>query len=85
MVYNGKPYFLMDDSGEKTHYFRKHPFDWRIACRTSWFSSLEIYDKKELVGDGAQGDPEEVPGPPFQNVWRLETHGVGGSFFRWYS
>ena len=24
---NGKPYFLMDDLGEKTHYFRKHPND----------------------------------------------------------
>ena len=24
--HNGKPYFLMDDLGGKTHYFRKHPY-----------------------------------------------------------
>ena len=23
---NGEPYFLMDDLGGKTHYFRKHPY-----------------------------------------------------------
>ena len=23
---NGKPYFLVDDLGGKTHYFRKHPY-----------------------------------------------------------
>ena len=23
---NGKPYFLMDDLGGKTHHFRKHPY-----------------------------------------------------------
>ena len=26
MVYNGNPYFLMDDSGGKPHQFRKHPY-----------------------------------------------------------
>ena len=26
MVFNGKPYFLIDDFGGKTHYFRKHPY-----------------------------------------------------------
>ena len=25
MIYNGQPYFLMDDLGEKTHYVRNPP------------------------------------------------------------
>ena len=34
MIYNGKPYFLMDDLGVKP-YFRKHPYEF-LGFHGSW-------------------------------------------------
>ena len=36
MVYNGKPYFLMDDLGRNTHYFRKHPYGFSPEKKKIW-------------------------------------------------
>ena len=39
MVYNGKPYLLMDDLGRKPHYFRKHPANSLIVVKVPYFKS----------------------------------------------
>ena len=38
MVYNGKPYFLMDDLGY--HYFRKHPYGSNILQKANTCKNL---------------------------------------------
>ena len=48
MVYNGNPYFLMDDLGGKPHYFRKHPYAF-------------IWNSKEPTGVSASSPPALPP------------------------
>ena len=35
-IYNGKPYYLMDDLGGKPHYFRKHPYSSHLKLHLSF-------------------------------------------------
>ena len=42
MVYNGNPYYLLDDLGGKPHYFRKHPYDMVVYFQAWCFLKTHV-------------------------------------------
>jgi len=53
---NGKPYFLMDDLGGKTHYFWKHPPKLGFTTAPERWRRIS---QQRLSPTGAVGDSKE--------------------------